>query len=184
MKIRFSAVCGVLFALSIAIAQAAPAIESTPAPMPKKPDFAPFAFFVGNWSCTSKQANRPGPSTSTTTWAMDDTGYWMTATSDNPAVKWFPYDTKSQIRLTYDPDAKLWVYQYSDNLGGYLLATTPGWKENTAIWTSRSFIPTKDTTAVSTYTMKKSSDTAYTGTYSFTNAKGTVVGSHDTCTKT
>lgn len=184
MKIRFAAILGALLALSIVVAQAAPAVESTPAPRPKKPDFAPFAFFVGKWSCTSKQANRPGPSTSTTTWTMDDTGYWMTATVDSPPVKWFPYETKSQIRLTYDADAKLWVYQYSDDVGGYLLATTPGWNGNTAVWTSRSFFPTKDTNAVSTYTMKKVSDSEYTGAYSFTNGKGTVVGSHDSCTKT
>jgi len=32
--------------------------------------------------------------------------------------------------------------------------------------------------------MKKISNTKYTGTYSFTNAKGTVVGGQDVCTKT
>ncbi|MGA8535375.1 MAG: hypothetical protein WB615_14805 [Candidatus Tumulicola sp.] len=183
MKIRFTAMLGVLFALSIVAAQASPAVESTPAPRPKKPDFAPFSFFIGNWTCTSKMANRPGPATSTATWAMDDTGYWMTSSGDNPPVKWFPYDTKSQSRITYDSDAKLWIYAYSDNVGGYGLYTTPGWKGGTAVWTARSFFPTKETSAVSNYTMKKVSDAKYTGTYSYTNGKGTVVGGQDSCTK-
>jgi hypothetical protein len=183
MKTRFISILGVLFALAMVAAQAAPTIESTPAPRPKKPDFAPFSFFVGSWSCTTKQANRPGPSSSTATWAMDGTGYWMTASGDNAAVKWFPYETKSQSRITYDSDAKLWVYEYSDNFGGYGLFTTPGWKAGTAVWTTRSFFPTKDTTAVSNYTMKKISDSKYTGTYTYTNGKGTLVGGQDNCTK-
>jgi hypothetical protein len=114
---------------------------------------------------------------------MDDTGYWLTSSGDVPPVSWFPYDTKTQARITYDSDAKLWIYEYSDDLGGYGLYTTPGWSAGTAVWTARSFFPTKDTAAVSNYTMKKVSDTKYTGTYSFTNAKGTVVGGTDSCTK-
>jgi hypothetical protein len=184
MKIRLAAMLGMLFALATVAAQAAPTIESTPAPRPKKPDFTSFSFFVGSWSCMSKQANRPGPAPSTATWAIDETGYWMTASGDNPPVKWFPYDTKSQSRITYDSDAKLWVYNYWDNLGGYGLFTTPGFTGGTAVWTSRSFFPTKQTTAVSNYTMKKISDTKYTGTYSITNGKGTMIGAQDICTKT
>jgi len=183
MRIRFTAIMGVLFALTMAAAQAAPAIESTPAPKPKKPDFSSFSFFVGNWSCTSKSANRPGPSTSTATWAMDDTGYWMTGTSDNPPVKWYPYETKGNVRVTYDSDAKLWVYEYYDDLGGYGLYTTPGFTGGTAVWTARSFFPTKEQSSTSNYTMKKTSDSSYTGTYSYTNGKGTVVGGKDVCTK-
>jgi hypothetical protein len=183
MKARFSVLLPVIFALATIAAQAAPAIESTPAPQPKKPNFAPFSFFAGAWSCSSKMANRPAPSTSTATWAMDDTGYWMTMTGDNPAVKWFPYASKSESRITYDSDVKLWIYEYSDSLGGYGLYTTPGWKGDTAAWTARSFFPSKEAQAQSNYTMKKISDTKYTGTYTYTNKKGTVVGGADTCTK-
>jgi|SRR5580700_10736903 hypothetical protein len=183
MKIRSSVIFGILFALATVAAYAAPAIESTPAPRPKKPDFAPFSFFIGSWSCTSKEANRPGPAPSTTTWTTDETGYWMTASSDNPAVKWFPYAVKGQSRITYDADAKLWIYQYSDDLGGYALFTSPGWKGDTAIWTTRSFFPTKETAAVSNYTMKKVGESEYIGTYTITNGKGTVVGGQDTCMK-
>jgi hypothetical protein len=183
MKTPFTVMLGVLFAFAVAAAQAAPAIEATPAPRPKKPDFAPFSFFVGSWTCTSKQANRPGPATSTATWAIDDTGYWMVATNDSPAVKWYPYDTKGQSKITYDSDAKLWIYMASDDLGGYGLYTTPGWKGGTAIWTARSFFPTKQQSAVSNYTMKKVSDSKYTGTYTYTTGKGTVVGGQDSCMK-
>jgi hypothetical protein len=183
MSYRVTSALTLFLALATAGAQAAPTIESTPAPRPKKPNFSSFAFFVGSWSCTSKQANRPGPSPSTATYSMDDTGYWLTSSGDVPPVSWFPYDTKTQARITYDSDAKLWIYEYSDDLGGYGLYTTPGWSAGTAVWTARSFFPTKDTAAVSNYTMKKVSDTKYTGTYSFTNAKGTVVGGTDSCTK-
>lgn len=175
---------GVLFVLTAAAAIAAPAVESTPAPKPKKPDFAPFSFFVGTWKCTSKQANRPGPATSTATWRIDSAGYWLEGSGDSPPVKWFPYDVKNQVRVSYDSDAKLWIYMYMDDLGGYGLYTTPGWKGDTAIWTARSFFPNKETTAVSNYTMRKFSDSKYTGTYTFTNGKGTVVGGQDDCAKT
>lgn len=184
MKTRFACMLAALLALAVGSAWAAPAIESTPAPKPKKPDFATFAFFVGHWACSSKQANRPAPAPSTQDWAMDDTGYWMTGTGDSPAVKWFPYATKAQTRITYDSDAKLWIYEYSDDLGGYGFFTTPGWKGDTAVWTARSFFPTKDQSATSNYTMKKVSNSKYTGSYSYTNGKGTVIGGQDSCTKT
>lgn len=183
MKHRLLALIGALFALSTAAASAAPAIESTPAPKPKKPDFSTMSFFVGTWTCTTTSANRPGPSTSSTTWTMDDTGYWMTGKGTAAAVKWFPYETKSDVRMTYDSDAKLWIFLDSDNLGGYGMYTTPGWNGGKAVWTARSFFPTKDMKAVSNYTMTKLSDSKYDGVYSFTNAKGTVVGGKDVCTK-
>lgn len=183
MMKRLPFMLAALFALAISTAHAAPSIESTPAPMPKKPNFAPFAFYVGTWTCTTTMANRPGPETSTETWSLDDTGYWMTSNGDSPPVKWFPYDSKSMSRITYDSDAKLWVFMYSDSLGDYGLSTSPGWKGSTAVWTARSFFPTQDVTAVSTFTIKKISDNQYVSTYSYTNKKGTVIGGKDNCKK-
>jgi hypothetical protein len=99
---------------------------------------------------------------------MDDSGYWITGKGTSDVVKWFPYETKSDVR---------------DNLGGYGTYTTPGWKGDTAVWTARSFTPTKDVKAVSKYTITKVGRSKYNGAYTFTDAKGTVVGGKDVCTK-
>ena len=183
MGYRFTAALALILSLTMTNTQATPSIESTPAPRPKVPNFSPFEFLIGSWSCTDRETNRPGPSPSTETWAMDNTHYWITATGAASAVKWFPYALKTQQRITYDSDAKLWVYLYWDDLGGYGLSTSPGWNSGALVWTSRSFFPTKDVTAVSKFIIKKVSDRKYTGTYSFTNAKATVIGGQVLCLK-
>lgn len=181
--IRFSAILAVLFALFVAATQAAPPVQSSPEPRPRKPDFTSFAFLIGTWSCTSTEADRSGKAPSTTTWRLDHTGYWLTGKTDNPPVKWFPYDDKARERITYDADAKLWIYENWDDMGHYNLYTTPGFAGSTAVWTDHSFFPTRKVRAISTYTLKRIGDKKYVGTFALTNANGAVIAVQDVCTK-
>jgi hypothetical protein len=183
MKTRFAVTIAAILAFSVAGARAAQTTES-PAPRAPKPNFSSFSFLLGTWSCTWKRSNHKVPVRSITTWTRDDSGYWLTGSTDNPPVKWFPYEVKARERITYDSAAKLWVYVNWDDAGGYNLYTTPGFRGDTAVWTDRSFLPTRQISGISAYTMKKFGDNKYTGTYSLIGAKGSaIVVDVDTCSK-
>ena len=183
MKIRLGAILAVLFAFSIATVRAATPVEPSPLPPPKRPDFTPFSFLIGTWSCTSTESDRPAREPWTTTWRLDPDGYWLVGESVYPPVKWFPYEDRVQQRITFDAGAKLWIYENWHSLGGYNLYASPGFIGNTAVWTDRSFLPNGETRAISSYTFKRIGERRYTGTFALTTEKGSVIAVHDACTK-
>jgi hypothetical protein len=172
------------FTSGIASAQAVPTPAMTPIPRPAKPDFSTLTFLVGTWACTSKSARRPAPSTYTSTYSMDPTGYWLVVKSANAGVPWFPYAGTSTDMITYDANAKQWIDVYTDTLGNYDVSTSPGWSGNTMVWTDKTFVPARDITSQTAVTNTKVSDTSTTSTSSFTTTSGTTVGVTGACTKT
>ena len=183
MAIRFGAILSLLFALSFASAHSAPSVDPTPMPAPKRPDFTPFSFLVGTWTCASKETDRPSREPWTATWRVEEQGYWLTGASVYPPVSWFPYKDTVQQRITFDASAKLWIYENWHSMGGYNLYTSPGFIGNTAVWTDRSFLPTAKTRAISTYTLKRIGARKYLGSFALTNTNGSVIAVQDTCTK-
>ena len=169
MTIRLMTMFALLFALSIAGAQA------------KQPNLAPFSFLVGTWSCNESETDRGGNLPSKTTWTTSRGGFWLKgATNYGKAA---PYADEGESRITYDEDANLWIYEDWRENGGFNLYTTPGFAGDTAVWTNHSFLPTKNVRAISTYTMKKHGDAEYAGTFKETDADGTVVTFQDRCKK-
>ena len=167
---------------SAAFADATPGTESTPIPTNTKPDWSSMKFLLGTWSCSTKRSRRPTPYSTTSTSAMDDTGYWMVTKSVSPKVSWAP-GINAVDMVTYDPQQKRWVDVYTDNLGGYDVTYSPGWKGNSAVWTDVLFQPGPDVMTTTPTTNTKVSDTKYTSSSSFTEKSGRKVTVIGTCTK-
>ena len=159
-------------------------IETTPIPMTPKPDFSSQQFLVGTWTCSSKSARRPTPSTSTSTYAIDPSGYWIVQTWKAPAVSWFPHEVAGTDHITWDGSTKRWVDIETDNSGGYDLSASDGWKGSTMVWHDISYPKGADVVSSGDNTVTKVSDTKFTSVSSFKTTKGRVVGVTTSCTKT
>lgn len=171
-----------LLALTVSAAQAQTAM-STPIPVPKKPNFAPMAFYVGTWTCSSKSARRPTPQLSTETYTMDSTGYWLVGKGSTKATSWQPWSADFNDWITYDRDSKRWLDLSTDDHGGYDLAYTKGWVGNTAVWHDLAFAPGPDVQSMTDFTVIKVSSSKTTFSYGFTTAKGRAVSVKGSCTK-
>lgn len=161
----------------------AQSMESTPAPKPPKPNFAPYTFIVGTWSCSTKSARRPAPYETTTTYELDPTGYWLIGKSTTKAMAWFPYEASGEDRITYDADTGRWVDTFNGDFGGYDLSTSKGWSGETIVWHDLAFARGKDVASQTNLTITKVSDSKMASRSTFTTVKGRSVGVTSTCTK-
>ena len=159
-------------------------IESTPVPAPEKPNFSSMSFLVGTWTCSTKSARRPAAYVTTTTYALDPTGYWMTQTSATKPTAWISRKLTTYDRITYDPDSKRWVdLSYGDG-GAYDLSFASGWSGDKIIWKDAAFAPGPDISGQGNTTFTKVSPTKVTSTSWFTETKtGRHVSVDTTCTK-
>lgn len=176
----FAAMAFLGMTISAAQAQTAP---PTPIPVPKKPNFAAMAFYVGTWTCTAKNSRRPTPQVSTETYSMDPTGYWMVGQQITKATSWAPWSPKGTDWITWDGDAKRWVDLYTDDHGAYDLAYTKGWVNGTAVWHDLAFTPNPNAQSVTDFTVKKVSSSKITFSYGFTTGKGRAVSVSGSCMK-
>ena len=163
------------FTLSAAGAQ-------TPIPLPKKPNFAPLAFFEGTWSCTTQSSRRSEPTSTTVTYALDSTGYWLVGKSTNKATSWNPHASEGVDMIGYDYDTHKWIDVYTDNLGNYDLGTSTGMHNHAIVWHSRAFTPTEDMESVTDQTIEKVNDHKTTMHYNFMS-KGHRVTVAGVCSK-
>jgi hypothetical protein len=181
MTKRIATVLALVAAMSAsALAQT---IEATPAPKPAPPDFAPMRFMVGTWSCSTQSSRRPAAFTTTTTWSMDPSGYWMVGKSETASMAWFPYRAANEDRITYDPDTGRWIDSSSGDFGGYDLSWSPGWQNGSIVWHDLAFTKGKDVATTTDLTMTKVSDTKMTTHSGFTTVKGASVSVDGTCNK-
>ena len=180
-----------LVALAVLVAAALPSyapaqVESTPIPMPGKPNFSSMQFMIGTWSCSIKSARRPAPYAVTSTYTMDPSGVWINETSTTKPMKWFASQTAlvAYDKITYDETTHRWVDVNYDKQGGYGLSFASGWNGNDIVWHDVSFAPTSDIKSQTDTTVTKVSNTKMTSTSSFTEAKtGRVVAVTGVCTK-
>lgn len=162
---------------------AAQTIETTPFPIPPKPDLSSMQFLVGRWSCSTKSSRRPAPVASTTTYTMSPDGWWIDETTVSNSAPWFPQKTTSYDKITYDADTKRWVDVSYGDLGNYGLATSPGWSGNAMTWHDANFAPGADVKSVTDYIMTKQSASKFTTSTSFTESSGRSISVAGTCTK-
>jgi hypothetical protein len=172
------------FIASVACAASAQQIDTTPIPLPPKPDLSAMKFLVGTWSCSSKSARRATASTATVTYAMDPTGYWILETTKAPGVPWYPHASVSTDHITYDASTKRWVDTSTDDTGGYDMSVSDGWHGNTMVWHEVTYAKGADIASSSDSTQTKNSETKVSFVSSFKTTKGRVVGVSGTCTKT
>jgi hypothetical protein len=177
-------VLAVAFSGALACVAGAQQIETTPIPMLPKPDLSSMKFLVGTWNCSSKSARRPSPSTSTGTYALDPSGYWLVLTWTAPGVSWYPHASAGSDHISYDASTKRWIDTETDNNGGYDLSAASGWQGNTIVWHDITYPKGADLASNGDTTETKVSDTKVTTVSSFKTKKGRVVGVTTTCTKT
>ena len=152
---------------SMALAATTPTIESTPVPKPPKPDFSSMSWLVGTWNCSFKSTRRPAPVTFTQVTTMDPTGYWMITKSSSTGTSWFPWPSASTDWVTHDSDPKRWVDIMTADFGAYDASSSPGWNDNTIVWTDNMFKPSTDVMAVTPTTQTKVSSSKWTSHTTF-----------------
>lgn len=178
-------IAAVLAAVAVTSASAlAQTMEATPAPKPDAPNFAPMRFMVGTWSCSTKSSRRPAAYTTTATYSMDPSGYWLIGKLDTAPMAWFPYQATNEDRITYDADTGRWVDVSSGDFGGYDLSWSSGWNNGSMVWHDLAFAKGKDVATVTDLTITKVSDAKMTSHSGFTTVKGTTVSVDGVCTKT
>ena len=155
----------------------------TPIPQPKKPNFAPLAFLEGTWSCTTKSSRRPTPQSTTMTWSVDPSGYWLVGKSTNKPTDWYPHASEGVDMVTYDYDVHKWIDSYTDSLGNYDLGTSSGFHNGAMTWHSRAFAPTDDMESVSDQVIEKVNDHKTTMHYNFMTKSGHRVTVAGVCSK-
>lgn len=165
---------------SYAVAQ----VESTPIPAPRKPNFSAMQFLIGTWTCSTKSARRPAAYVTTSTYAMDPTGYWIEETSTTNTTSWISRKLSVYDKITYDPDTKRWVDVLYGDGGGYGLSFSNGWEGNKMSWHDVAFAPGPDISSQTDNVNTKVSNTKMTSASSFTETKtGRKVAVTGVCTK-
>ncbi len=161
-------------------------VETTPIPLPPKPNFSSMQFLIGTWNCVESNTRRPHSYGSTVTNSMDSSGYWMNTRTLAHATSWARYPTVSMDKTTYDDANKRWVDVGTDDQGNYGLSISTGFNGNTIVWRPVSITSVSSGNVVSagatTYTTV--SNTKYTYTGSFKESGGRTVTLKGTCNKT
>ncbi|HEY1655174.1 MAG TPA: hypothetical protein VGF86_08690 [Candidatus Tumulicola sp.] len=159
-------------------------VEATPIPNAPKPNFSSMQFMIGSWSCSTKSSRRPAAYVTTSTYALDSTGYWIEQSSVTKPVAWVKSTLSVNDKITYDPTTKRWVDVTYGDQGAYGLSFSKGWVGNYLTWHDVSFAPNGDISAQSDTTLTKVSATKVTTTSTFTEAKsGRHVSVATVCTK-
>jgi hypothetical protein len=181
----YRVLAAVIALTAAAVPTYAPAqVESTPIPAPSKPNFAPMAFLVGNWTCSTKSARRPAPYVTTVTYALDPTGYWLNETSTTAATSWITRKLTTWDKITNDTDTHRWVDVLYGDGGAYGLSFSSGWQGDKMSWHDVSFAAGPDISGQSDTVVTKVSPTKMTSMSSFTEAKtGRKVAVTGVCTK-
>ena len=160
-------------------------VETTPIPLPAKPNFSSMQFLIGTWVCSETNTRRATAYGSTVTNTMDPSGYWMNTKTNNHATSWDRYPTVALDKTTYDATNSRWVDVMTDDEGGYGLSTSSGWNGNTIVWHPVNMASVSSGNVVSSgdNTVTKVSGSKYTYTGSFNESGGRKITYKGTCNK-
>jgi hypothetical protein len=181
---RFYVALAVLFmATGATVFAAGMKVEGTPAPMSPKPDMSALKFLIGTWQCSDLSSRRPGPFNVTQVFSMDPSGYWLIKDDTTHKASWIPRDFHSEAKITYDAQARRWVWITTTDAGGYSVATAPMPAGMKKMYTYVTQSKAPDIASYGPLVLTKVSDTKKTMTTSFTETSGRVVTAKETCTK-
>jgi hypothetical protein len=160
-------------------------VETTPIPVPPKPDFSSMQFLIGTWVCSETNTRRATAYGSTITNTMDPSGYWMITKTINHASSFDPHPTTNMDQTTYDAANSRWVDIGTDNEGGYGASTSAGWNGNTIVWhpVGMTSVGSGNVVGAGDTTTTKVSSKKYTYTGSFKERGGRTITLKGTCNK-
>ena len=172
-----------VFAIAFAAlgATAIAQVESTPVPLQRKPDFS--NFMTGTFTCSVRSSRRPGPYVTTNTSSVDSSGQWLVTRTTVHKASWIPQTFSGEDRITYDPSTSRWIDLTYDATGGYNVATSPGWRGNTMVWTDAVVQKSGNVASTTPTTWTRVSAAKVTQSTSFREAGGRVVTVKTVCTK-
>jgi hypothetical protein len=177
-RLALLAAACIVFAPAFASADDAPVYE-----LPARPDFSSMNFLFGTWSCSTKSARRPSAVTSTETYALDATGYYIEYDAKSDPVSWANFAQETKQMITFDQELKQWASVLTSNVGDYGLFMSNGWKDGKLVWHPINNTPYLDIASNSDLTVTKVNDTRTTSASSFTTKSGATVSVTETCTK-
>lgn len=181
---RFLAAMVLLLAASgTTIFAAGVSVEGTPVPARPKPDFSQMAFLIGTWTCTNDSSRRPGPFTTTETYSLDSSGYWMLRADTTHTASWIPRETHGQTKYTFDGGTQRWVRITTTDQGTFTVATAPAPVGNRKTYTYVIQTKAPDIASYAPEVFVKESATKKSMTTSFVETSGRVVNVKQTCTK-
>jgi hypothetical protein len=160
-------------------------IETTPIPVPPKPNFSSMEFLIGTWVCTESNTRRATAYGSTITNTMDPSGYWMHTKTVNHATSFDRHPTTGTDMITYDSSSSRWVDVSTDTEGGYGTSTSTGWNGDTIVWRPIGMTSVGSGNVVSSgdTTTTKVSNTKYTYAGTFKESGGRTISFKGTCNK-
>jgi hypothetical protein len=113
--------------------------QGAQAPKPA-PELSQIAAFEGSWSCTGKSNESPfgpaGPITSTVDIKKDLGGFFQSGVIKGTMPGQPPFE--GRFTVTYNPAAKQFVMFWVDNMGGWAMNTSSGWKGDVMIYEGES----------------------------------------------
>ncbi len=180
---RFRLALLVVACIAFAPASFASAADAPVYTLPPKPDFSSMNFLFGTWSCTTKSARRPTAVTSTETYELDPTGYYIEYETKTDPLPWVNYAQDQKWMVTYDSELKQWGAVLTSNVGDYGLSMSSGWKDGKLVWHPVNNTPYLDIASSSDFTVTKVSGTHTTSASSFTTKSGATVAVNGSCTK-
>ena len=95
--------------------------------------------FLGAANCKGQVEESPFGPAHDTVGTMgghkDPSGFWVLIHYAEKKTKENPAASSADERWGYDPGAKKYVALLSDSMGGYGMATSPGWDGDALVWT-------------------------------------------------
>jgi hypothetical protein len=151
-----------IFPLLLAAAAAAQeqAQEAKKAQVPRPPpELEQLKPFIWSANCTGQDEESPfGPAHKTVGTAggrKDPSGFWVLIHYQEKKTRENPAAVGADERWGYDPGAKKFVALVSDSMGGYGMATSPGWEGDDLVWTGDMYMNGQKTGYRQTFTRAK-----------------------------
>lgn len=171
------------FVLVVTLATLLGAVEATPIPRDRKPDFSALKFQVGTWNCMVDSSRRPRPFAMTATTTISPDGYWLITKTITDKVPWNAITIVDTDYITYDRTTSRWIDMSMDDYGAYDVSASPGWSGNRIVWTELVYQKLHGLTSTHQRTLTKVSDTKTVLYQAFGEASGKPVTVRTTCTK-
>jgi hypothetical protein len=169
--------------LVLALATLLGAVEATPIPRDRKPDFTALNFQVGTWTCMVDSSRRPRPFAMTATTTISPDGYWLVTKTITGKVPWNPIAIANTDYITYDRTTSRWIDISMDDYGAYDVSASAGWSGNSIVWTELVYQRLHGLTSTHQRTLTKVNDTKTVLDQVFTEISGKRITVKTTCSK-